>query len=288
MLAQPLSWDYKNENILYSRISKDLRKVYKYDIYTEMSGPINFYDLSWFEFQRINEEQFIIHAWKKGIYLHDLETKLSQKLVSAEDCRWFYFIQNDKKLIYNDSDTVYMFDPKNKSRTILMKNTAELIIDKVHKTFITVTPGLNPIVDIYYKNEKIVSFQNGFNITVSKDYRYLMYFEEIQETNRTTLHIINLETLKEDYAMEFDGLVQSVNQVENIVHFSLIMDTRYSFYSFDFNNLSTIFHDYRISENQVYSSLSENLKYIALLHDEDGNSFIELIELEKLESNLLN
>ncbi len=280
MLPNPLSWNPNSKELVYSCVRGKGRIIYLYDVFNEQSQPIKFPENDWFEFQFIHNEQLLIHAWKTAIYLHDIPTKKSQKMVDTPLARSFYFDRTNKKLSFNSEQNTYLFDPKAQKTHLLVQKTNEIIIDPIHQTFITITDGEEQGLKIYYKGDVVFEVEKAFNIFATDQFSHLLYFIEDDEISKTTLYLLDLNSLEITKQVKLNGLVQNANLVNTTLHVNLQRDTNYTLCNIDvaslaINTLQDFDHD-----DQVFSALSDDENYVAILTDYETTSQIRLIELD--------
>lgn len=280
MLQNPLSWNPNASEIIYTSASEKKRTIYLYDVYNEVSKPIKFPENEWFEFQFIHDEQFVLHSWKNGIYLHDIPTKKSQRLAAAPLSRFFNFDTDHKKMLFNSEGKAYLYDPKTQKSQMLLENANEVLIDPVHKTFITITDEHEPSLNIYYKNEIIFEQKGAFNIHARNDFSKLIYFSEDSETEKSQCHILDLNELKIIHSEAILGLIQNANLVGGVLHINALRGKNYGLYLFDLSSLrlkalKRIEHD-----DQIFTALSPDCETIAILRDFETSTKIELFELD--------
>lgn len=280
MLPNPLSWSPNGSEIIYTSASAKGRTIYLYDVYNELSKPIKFPENDWFEFQFIHNEQFILHSWKQGIYLHDIPTKKSQRLADAPLSRFFHFDSSRKKLTYNNEQNAYLYDPKSMKQQLLLEGANELLIDPVHQTFIAVSDAHEPALQIYYKNEIVFEKAGAFNIHATVDFSKLIYFMEDADLERSSLHVFDLNSLEDVHTEQLVGLVQNANLAGGVLHINALRGQTYGLYALNLASLKLQAIERFEHEDQLFTSLSPDRETIAILRDGETSSQIELFELE--------
>lgn len=282
MLPQALSWHPSGDAVVYSSLSGDEhRTAYLYDNRSGVSSKLRLPAHDWFEFQFIHPEQILIHLWKQGIYLYDIVRQKSQKLVDADDSRFFEMNTQTKQMVYHNRDDTYLFNPKRKQSQRLVTDATELIIDPVHHSFIAVNTKPVEVLNIFYKNEVIYTDAGGFNLCVTSDYSTLIYAIEDSELDRTRLRRIDLKTLIAYGDIEFDGVIQTSNHVDGTLHLNVMSGTTYTMINVDIERLVTE-TVYRVqNDHLVFSQLSPDKQYLGLVTDSETGTRFDRIRLDK-------
>ena len=277
MLASIIAWNPDSQSIIYSAISGKYRKVYKEDIDDDVRYELKIAENDWFELAFIHEEQCIIHDWQSGLYLYDLVKKKSQLLREAKNCRSFYFDLISKQLFYNDLNDFYQYSHQTKKNLKLMNDVSELIVDPVHRTFITIDSDKNSALNIYYKNESVKEIGNAFLILNDKEFNHCFYCREKEEL--TEFYKLDLQNLKEEKIFEFDGFYHHGNDLENIAHFTIRNENEYQLLNFDKNKLTmNKVKSLTIDEN-IFSALSDDEKKIAILLDSEKSTEVKVLNI---------
>jgi hypothetical protein len=278
MLASPLSYSLNSSDIIYSAKHESLRQLYLYDTISELSNTINFPKAAWYEFQFIHNEQFLVHVWQDGIYLYDTVTKKTQAMVAAEKSRFFNFIIEDKKLIFQENRAAVLFDPKTKQKSKLVDQVSEMLIDKQRNSFIVIHDSIDSPLAIYIKNKSVFSHPNVYNINFANQENDLLFIEDHDTT--FSVYILSLNDFKIKHHSQYNGTLESLNIVGDLCQISCSENDTFSFFILNTKTFkSTLLLQQNYTFN-VYSRLAPDGDTLALLIDDEEDSSIELIDLE--------
>lgn len=275
MLANIIAWAPNSETLSYSRIYKNERRIYMYDINDETSYPTRFPSASkWFEVEFIHPEQLLIHDWEKGFFIYDIEEKHTQLILNEDSARSFSFNTEKKELIVSSKNDAYLFSPKTRSKKKLSSNLQEFIIDDVQKTFITIDQSLT--LSIYFKNESIFSHELCCGIYLSEDSTELYYFTD------SHFYVLDLNSLEILLKHDISGSFQCANIAENLFQFTTENNDNYSIYIFNRNTKHVNLVKSISHKNQLFTSISPNEKSIALASDLEHDTIISIIPVEEV------
>ncbi|MCB0280272.1 MAG: hypothetical protein KDD94_12260, partial [Calditrichaeota bacterium] len=204
----------------------------------------------------------------------------AQKLVDPEKCKTFAYIRESKKIIFNNHNDYYFFDPVDKKTDLICKNAAEMIIDTRHKTFITVTADLDSRLNIFYKNNQVFSVENAFGIYTDRNYHNCFFFIEDDEIEKTDLYVIDLELLEQKKLEQINGLLQSANVVGDLLFLNINHDGYFYFYLYNLKQSALTLHHHIRSDNPVYALLAPNGKKIAYTEEDEGRTVLSVFEID--------